>query len=320
MACKNINRIFEYLDILFNVPRTYILRHVNDDSDIISRADSEKRIFWLFFILGFALNLGGSFVIYIFMIFEDEPTNYEIIETESGKELFGSPVLQELVLILGDGTSLFLYMNKSLHLKITKTHKFNYDPFGFFAYYQNDHIQTLIGNQMKPNYIHDLNFNSKKIFGSDLPSGFAEDLTGVKFGHWFWFIGGEKNPFGVGDMTRNPNSYLWSMNKKRWFKGPQYYSKTKYVFHYTCGIPLNSSAILFVGLKNTNNFDTTINPNKYVCIYNFDTKTWVEQDSLIFRVNDLQLMKYDYNPACVIEQNKDSSRYIPKNLKEPEGA
>ena len=125
MACKNINRIFEYLDILFNVPRTYILRHVNDDSDIISRADSEKRIFWLFFILGFALNLGGSFVIYIFMIFEDEPTKYEIIETESGKELFGSPVLQELVLILGDGTSLFLYMNKSLHLKITKTHKFS---------------------------------------------------------------------------------------------------------------------------------------------------------------------------------------------------
>ena len=31
-------------------------------------------------------------------------------------------------------------------------------------------------------------------------------------------------------------------------------------------------------------------------------------------------MKYDYNPACVIEQNKDSSRYNATNLKEPQGA
>ena len=220
MVYSKIKKCFEYLNILFKVPRSYILRHVNDDSDVISRAESERRIFWLFFMLGFALNLVGCLLIFLFMILKAGPAKYEFIETESGKDIFNSalPVIQKLVLILGDGTSLFLYMNQNLHLKISKSHKLDYDPHGFFAYHQNDRIQTLIGSKGKPNSIYDSNFNSNKIFGSDLPSAFGGDLTGARFGHWVWFIGGEKAAFiGDGDMwTRITESYLWSISKKKW--------------------------------------------------------------------------------------------------------
>ena len=76
------------------------------------------------------------------------------------------PVLQKLVVIFGDGTALFLAMNTMLELKILKTHRFNFDKCGFFAYDAIDHIQTLVGSPGTLNYIHDSNFNSKKIIGN----------------------------------------------------------------------------------------------------------------------------------------------------------
>ena len=329
MVNEKIKTFFNFLDKLFKVPRSYKLNHVNDDSDVISKAESETRIFWIIFVLGLFLNLGGSFVISILINLTKESPRYEIIETEYGEQISNNPlpVLQNLVLILADGRSLFFYIDKILDLRIMKTHKFSYDHCGFFAYNQIDHIQTLVGTQGKLNFIHDSNFNSKKILGSHLPSkssGFSIDSTGVRFGNWFWFIGGEntcsdsnKNNFGD-KGTRNPNSYLWSTKKKKWFEGPQYYPETKYAFHYSCGIALNSSAVLFVGLLKVKYEDSSdfANyaiknedfPNKYVCIYNFAINTWVEQDSLKFPIRGEHSFMYDYNPACVIEQNKNAKR------------
>ena len=118
---------------------------------------------------------------------------------------------------------------------------------------------------------------------------------------------------------RNPNSYLWSLKKKKWLKGPQYYQKTKYAFHYSCGVALNSTAVLFVGLLKVINSSDDLSlseflelnehfPNKYVSIYNFERKIWVEQEPLDFTMNDVRNFDYDYNPSCVVEQNKKSSR------------
>ena len=56
-------------------------------------------------------------------------------------------------------------MDKSLELKITNTWKYSYDKRGFFAFATEDSIQTLVGSQGKPNYVHDFKFNSKKIKG-----------------------------------------------------------------------------------------------------------------------------------------------------------
>ena len=73
------------------------------------------------------------------------------------------PVVQKLAVIFGDGTTLFLAMNKTLNLNVLRTHRFHYDNCGFFAYDHPNHIQTLVGSSGKLNYIHDSNFNSKKI-------------------------------------------------------------------------------------------------------------------------------------------------------------
>ena len=87
--------------------------------------------------------------------------------------------------------------------------------------------------------------------------GFNIDSTGVRFGHFFWLIGGEsrcnEDQVGVFDANskgkKNKNSYIWSTKKKKWFPGPEYHRQTKYIFHYSCAVPLNVSAILFVGLQ-----------------------------------------------------------------------
>ena len=136
-------------------------------------------------------------------------------------------------------------------------------------------------------------------------------------------IGGELkcNDQRYGELRgeRNPNSYLWSLKKKKWLKGPQYDQKTKFAFHYSCGVALNSTAILFIGLLKIKHSPDGLSlfdifelnedfPNKYVCIYNFERKMWVEQESLDFTMNDIHYFTHDYNPSCVVEQNKKSSR------------
>ena len=80
-------------------------------------------------------------------------------------ELKGLPVVQKLVVVFGDGTTLMLAMKKSFEFNIIQYHKFNYDKNGFFAFDQIDHIQTLVGSAGKLNYMHDYRFNSKKIPG-----------------------------------------------------------------------------------------------------------------------------------------------------------
>ena len=161
MVHYNAQTFFNCLDKLFTVPK-YKLRHVIDDTDVISRAESEKRIFWIIFILGLLLNLGTCFLISIFISLNKE------IQLKTYDEERLMPVLQKLVLILSDGTALFLYMTKSLELKIAQIHNFDYDRCGFFAYYQHGHIQTLVGNTYELNYIYDSNFDSKAIRGKKI--------------------------------------------------------------------------------------------------------------------------------------------------------
>ena len=157
-------KILVLLDTFFKIPRTYNLSHINDDTDTISRADSERRLCLLFWWLGLFLNFGLAILIGIFFSLQKNqilPNRSEIEEISSD-----IPVVQKLAVIFGDGTTLFLAMNKSLDLNVLKTHKFNYDNCGFFAYDDHNHIQTLVGSSGKLNYIHDSNFNSKKIQGN----------------------------------------------------------------------------------------------------------------------------------------------------------
>ena len=121
MLTCNLQMLFTFLDELFKVPRTYNLSHVNDDTDVISRADSEKRIVWINFIIGFFLNFGVSLV--VFILFLLNAPKHEIMKHEANTSESTLPVLQQFGLVLGDGIALFMLMDKSLDLKIIKTLK-----------------------------------------------------------------------------------------------------------------------------------------------------------------------------------------------------
>ena len=47
-------------------------------------------------------------------------------------ELESLPVVQKLVVVFGDGTTLMFGMNKSFELDIVQYHKFNYDKKGYW--------------------------------------------------------------------------------------------------------------------------------------------------------------------------------------------
>ena len=157
------NKLLILLNDFSRVPRTYKLSHINDNTDVIPKAESEKRVIWLICVLGFCLHLGLAIVISVLISLEQNQVLQEGIEM--AKLVSDVLVVQKLAVIFGDGTTLFLAVNKSLELKVLKTHKFNYDNCGFFAYDEINHIQTLVGSSENLNYIHDSDFNSKKIQG-----------------------------------------------------------------------------------------------------------------------------------------------------------
>ena len=163
---------------------------------------------------------------------------------------------------------------------------------------------------------------NRLLLGSHLPSpkgGITPDLpdnqgnidaTGVRFGYHFWLIGGE-NGFS------NENSYLWNIHKKNWIKGPQYIQNTRYDFKYACGLALNSTAVLFAGLKKKFSIFSMadfLDENdrvvpKFTTIFNFERKAWIEQDALNFTQNDVNNIYYEDNRTCAIDHGKNKSRF-----------
>ena len=164
---QGLHRFFTVFNDCFTFPRTYIFTHVNINTDLISRDDSEKRVFWLMSFVAFLLSFTIAILVStIFSLLMKSSVKPQL--TMPDQELEILPVVQKLVVVFGDGTTLMFGMNKSFELDIVQYHKFNYDKKGFFAFDQIDHIQTLVGSQGKLNLIHDYWFNSKKVPGKSL--------------------------------------------------------------------------------------------------------------------------------------------------------
>ena len=132
--------------------------------------------------------------------------------------------------------------------------------------------------------------------------------SGVRFGQHFWVIGGNLGP-------QMKNSYIWNIFKKKWTMGPNYNQNTNYDFSYTCGLALNSSAVLFVGVRKTDDcIADVMNINcrtvpKYTVMYDFEKNAWIEQDSLAFPPDENDIYDYGENRACTYDQKKNQSRF-----------
>ena len=85
-------------------------------------------------------------------------------------------------------------------------------------------------------------------------------------------------------QAKNEQSYIWHIQKKKWMYGPKYDHLLKFTFHYACPIAMNSSAVLFIGLfyVDPESFNIQYPKPKYTMMYNFESKTWTQQDSLYF--------------------------------------
>ena len=160
------------------------------------------------------------------------------------------------------------------------------------------------------------------IIGSNLPThvgdkndqfdGFGIGSTGVRFGQFFWLIGGATACNGIvftnGQFDlANKNSYIWSIQKKKWFLGPKYPNLTL-AFDYACPIVLDSTTILFIGLAGKPKYhDDPLGTPNHTITYDFETKLWNQQQDLP-NFPTAKEVDYDRNTACVVEKSKNSSR------------
>ena len=151
--------------------------------------------------------------------------------------------------------------------------------------------------------------------------GFNIDSNGIRIGNFYWIIGGLHycrtlpviQMSGLSPVNkRNKNSYLWSISKRKWIRGPPFAPKTGYLFHYACSVALNSSAVLFVGITEKNvKYSDQEHPlyvlylfgNQNTAIYNFETKTWIKQDPLGINVTN-----NESHVTCSIYHAKVKSR------------
>ena len=160
---SKIVKLAETINFLFSIPKAYILSHINDNENLLTKSESVNRIICLMSTLCTFLSFGLCFLIGFLMLISSR--RYETTYPMQ-KVLPNHPAHQYLQVIYGDGYSLILQMTLSLDLKIIRTNKYNYDPCGFFAFTSKDNLQTLVGSPGKSNYIHDFNFNSKRIPGT----------------------------------------------------------------------------------------------------------------------------------------------------------
>ena len=59
-------KIYRFIDVanaFFTVPRAYIASHINDDSNVVKKEDSENRIIWLSVTFGILTSVGLCFII-----------------------------------------------------------------------------------------------------------------------------------------------------------------------------------------------------------------------------------------------------------------
>ena len=110
------------------------------------------------------------------------------------------------------------------------------------------------------------------------------------------------------------SSQIWSLSKQKWIQGPQvprgYFSLN------SCAIALNSTAVLIIGLIPISNqaFDEIYNynhigllPNPATFIYNFQSNSWIEQESLPYEVEG-GVWEYFYDNSCQVVDGKNTKR------------
>ena len=99
-------------------------------------------------------------------------------------------------------------------------------------------------------------------------------------------------------------SMMYSKSRHKWIQGPTIPNGIKFVN--ACGLSLNRSTVLFVGVSPLP-FETTI--NNITITYNFKSRKWKFQDNL---PNLMEEQSTFYHTSCAIDFGKDvmNAKYI----------
>ena len=114
-------------------------------------------------------------------------------------------------------------------------------------------------------------------------------------------------------LQRSSSSELWSLVKKKWVSGPKI--PQKYILWNTCSLALNSSTVLFVGVRIMNGSEfgheaLFENPNDVTISYDFNRNLWFEHDSLSFPTINYFYDVYTADFTCAIYFEKKTKRWV----------
>ena len=87
-------------------------------------------------------------------------------------------------------------------------------------------------------------------------------MQGVRFGHYFWILGGYKsNILAWGSWIQQEKTSIWTVEKEKWIQGPKV---PILLFHSPsfCATAINSTFVMFIGMLDS------------VVTYDFTTEIW----------------------------------------------
>ena len=312
-APKIIDQITDQVISFFKVKRPVRFIDKESKEDEISYEESEMRLIILMIVTAIILLLvSTSLATFIFLsMFNKEllKNPWDTTIPNSAKASF--PTFNVIVIDrTGNLESLQLQnqstLNRSYKMKLPKLEQSNIEMFkleGYFVFAEQGDVyvtkskgvETDKGKKsitkISPNGHH------RVIKGSELPKKFTNlDTTSFRLGNSFWIVGQPDLSLINSHVLYNVESWIFSIEKQRWFKGPFSFDESSQ-WGNPCGVPLNRTFGLIL--------HETFKPSPCIGyhLFNFDETFAFTNDKCFLDI--LSVMQYIMPPSCtsVVEKN-----------------
>ena len=273
-------------------------RHYLDDSDAISKEESEERIFWLLTILAAIFSTVSIAMVsfrFSMMIQASEMTSSSGFTTATIPSNLTQQKLPHVLLIFHDGTihdypvedegdQQQAYFNLPKRKKDEIEIKDDYKYERYYGYLYHNELYVFDSNRKTEMTVFQANGKHRRLKNSKLIPSKAKQQSFARVGHFIWLIGGGigsnggMGAVGLGHefyCSSSQKTYLWSIKKQTWlkFNGPDLPEHIGFslLSDPKCVTAVNDSTVIFAGLYNFNNI-----PVNQVVAFHFTSQRWQE--------------------------------------------
>ena len=306
---------------------------IEDNTDVVKKTESEKRLNSLCLIFCFVLLMVASAFTYI-CIKVLKPIQVIHYQYNFDQERTGVP---HVMLITKSGEMVPYTWRSKKHLRNNHTfpkinkrdHDREIDKYRIEVYW--DLFNVLLFPDSKALYAIyqdgrqnmiriDKNGTFRQLPKSKFPTTNFQHGEMVQFDSYIWTLGGI-DQYALKDETKTIKStFMWSKKKQKWIDGP----KMPPHFHIMkdgCAVAMNRTYVIFIGgykflneassegLGNTD--DSTISINSYVMGFDFQTSMWNELPSMPL-VSDtiISFLEFNHFTSCMIKFDKSAGKSI----------